>query len=195
MPKETKSGKSGRDYLPWCGFFLNPDTDPDLFATLPGWRQRDARYVRACRAKGHEPTPAELRRVREGISTDGTGIFIPSDLTLASLRRHAGGIPVNDSLIATLRLTVNSESVVRHCTGGGEGTQLATAKPGCGLHAFVWLLTMIRRGSIEELPLTAFWDLEEGIHAETGAVVSTRRYGPLLPWLDELSAELHAMVP
>jgi hypothetical protein len=190
----AKDKRTARDFLNWCGWFVSPDQDPDLFKTLPGWRQREVTFVRECRAKGHEPTPADLRCVREGIPTDGTPLTIPSSLTLASLRRHVGGIPVDDYLIATLMLTVTPESVIRHCTGGGEGTQLATTKPVHGVQAFVWLLTMIRRGAIEAIPLTAFWDLEESIHAETGAVVSTRRDGPLLAWLDGLSADLHAMV-
>jgi hypothetical protein len=192
MAKGSKSGKSARDYLSWCGWFLNPATDTELFATLPGWRQRDYHYTHEQRAKGHEPTSAELRRVHEGIPTDGTLISIPSSLTLASLRRR-GGKPFDDHLLATLQMTITPEAVVAACTSAGEGTHLVSDRPS-GIHAFVWTLAMVRRGAIDSIPLTAFWELEEGIHAETGAVVSTRRDGPLLAWLDGLSADLHAMV-
>jgi hypothetical protein len=196
MAKESKSGKSGRDYLPWAGVFLNPDTDPDLFATLPGWCQRHSRYAREQRARGHDPTHAELRRARDGRPTGNAPVTIPSSLTLACLRRHEGGDPPDDYMLATLMLDVNSSTVKQHCTGGGEGTKLAGAKPS-GVFGFIWTLTQVRRGEIDSIPLTAFYDLEEGIEASTGAIVSTRGGGTeqLFAWLDGLSAELYAMVP
>lgn len=189
--------KDGRGYMAWAGIFCDPERDAELFGTLPGWRQREVLFIREQRAKGVEPSPAEINRVMKGRPTAGVAVSLPSSLTLASLRRRKPTPEPDEILLAALKQVVTPEAVIQHCTSFGEGEHLVTNKPSHGLFAYIWALTMIRRGAIDHLPLPYFWELEEGIHAATGAVFSTRGAGavPLLAWLDGRAAELYTMVP
>lgn len=194
MAKETKDARS---YLPWAGFFVDPERDAELFQTLPGWKQREVLFKREQRAKGLEPTAEELRRVVDGVPTAGVPASIPAGLTLASIRRRKAAPAPDEVALAALKVIVTPEALTQHCTSFGEGEHLVTNKPAHGLFAFIWALVMVRRGVIDTIPLPYFWELEEGLYQAIAAVFSVRDPGarPLLAWLDSQAAELHAMVP
>lgn len=197
MAQKEKVKKNGRDFLPWAGYFLDPKMEPEMFATLPGWRQREASYFREQAKAGRIPTIAELREVVEGAALDRLIVSLPGDLTLSALRRRAMKYNAPDSeTLDLLRARVTREALLSHCSGNGEGRRLTNDKPANGLFAFIWALALVRRKAIAALPLPFFWELEDGIYELTGRITDTRRKEawPVLGWLDTQVTALLATV-
>lgn len=186
MATKEKVKRNARDYQAWAGFFLDPKLDAEVFATLPGWRQREVLYTREQRAKGHEPSLEELRLLLEGDPTDQLRVSVPDGLTLPSLRRRDRAAVSASSVLDELRPQVTQDSLVAHCTANREGKRLMNDKPAHGLYAYIWALALVRRKMLDTLPLPFYWELEEGIHQMTGKVTTTRvkEAWPLLSWLD-----------
>lgn len=196
MPVKEKVKRDARDYLAWAGFFVDPKDDADIFTTLPGWRQREALYVREQKKLGRTPSFEEIRRVVDGDPTDKLRVSLPYGLTLKSLRSRTTGIAPDGRLLEVLRPMVTRNTLMEHCTANGEGKRLLTEKPAHGLYAYVWALTLVRRKALEALPLPFFWELEEGIHQMTGELTTTRvkEAWPVLGWLDTQVATLISSV-
>lgn len=175
--------RNARDWSNWAGTFADPAAEPEIFATLPGWRQREVQFLRAARAEGREPSPEEVRRVIEG-DTSRLTIMVPDTVTLPSLRSRSQLLPGPASLLDELRPAVTREELLHHCTSFGEGKRLSSEKPRHGLFAFIWILTLIRRGQLEACPITYLWEAEEGIEQITHRRVDAWRTPLLIGWLE-----------
>lgn len=143
------SKQNARNFLPWGGLFLDPDMEPEMFASLPGWRQREVRCMKEARMEGRDPSKTELLVARDGYSTQ-VPYSIP-DLPLSTLKRDR----VSDSTSEPVTL----DKAIEHCTSFGEGTHLVETKPHHPIYAFVWLMVMIKRGRIDHIPITYLWEL------------------------------------
>lgn len=194
--KIEKTKKDPRDYAPWAGMFADPKLDPDMYASLPGWRRRETSFVREQRAAGRTPTFVEIRRAREGPPVEATRVMLPASLTLSSLRSRLGGEPPSVHLLDALRDQVTRESLLEYCTIGGEGRQLTGQPPSHGLYAYIWALAQAQRVETPAIPLTSFWELEEGIYALTGEALNTRlpEANATLRWLDDQVRVLNSTV-
>lgn len=196
MPTVQKVKRDARDYIQWAGFFVDPKEDAEIFATLPGWRQREALYVREQRALGRVPSLEEIRHMLEGDPGLKLHVTLPYGLSLPCLRRRIAISPPDATVLKELRGQVSTDTLLEHCTMNGEGKRLLTVKPAHGLYAYIWAMTLVHRKIVEALPLPYFWELEEGIHQMTGKVVSTRgeEASHLLKWLDTQVSTLNSAV-
>jgi hypothetical protein len=194
--KAEKVKKDARDYLPWAGWFIDSKQDPEPFAMLPGWRQRESRYVRDRVRSGLPLDPQDLLRFQQGSKTD-LHIFVPNVLSLASLkRREVGDGTVDASLLPQLKTALDYDWLVREITALGEGRTLVRTKPLQGVLAYIWSLALVRKKEIPALPVNAYWDLEEGIHEITGERIVTADPGatPILEWINAQTERLVAAV-
>jgi hypothetical protein len=159
--------KSAEDYLSWAGWFVDPVADPEIFKRLPGWWQRERTLRREAAAAGRELTQAEIDRARGADTSKLIAIHLPEDLTLAALLMHEVG-PCPDELIVALRDKLTPDMVIQHCTTLGEGRSLTQKRPQAGLYSFLWLVARFRKQQLPSVPITAYWELEEGIEELTG---------------------------
>jgi hypothetical protein len=184
--KSTKTKKDQFDYLAWGGAFSTPEFDPELFARLPGWRQREHNFIAAAVREGRSCTLEELEALR---GDDGKPVkprtSFPATLHLSSLKsRFRTSAPVDD-IVHRLREVVTSDSILRNLTAFGEGRSLVRTRPFQGVYGYLWCLALLRRGVTSSMPFTAMLDLEEGIHQETGLWLSLEEAPETLyTWLD-----------
>jgi hypothetical protein len=89
-------------------------------------------------------------------------------------------------MMADLEQAVADERIFEHCTVQGEGRRLINQKPMHGLYAYLWARVLLRKRTLTSLPLTYFWELEEGVHAVTGRQFNLRtpEAEQVLRWLD-----------
>jgi len=140
-PKEptSKKGLAREIFMNWAGYFPHPELDRDI-----------------------EPHPWPLSAEAQQAIDTLTAIpltvkfIIPNGISLAEFRRHL----VEYSQVSTL------EAVQGHVLGLPKA--LAPQKPLDGVYAFVWRLARYHSGVAGTIPVTAFWDLEDGISRLTG---------------------------
>ncbi len=188
--------KHPRDYLTWAGMFLHPEEDADVFATLPGWRQREILFTLKERKAGRRPTLDAITLAGHGPPPTPIEVQVSTTLNLRSLRRIAADPEPNPMLLAELRQKVTLGTALIACTFGGEGKVLDTAPPLQGVYAYIWALAQFRKRAVPALPLSFFLELEEGVAALTGQIINTRKPAsqPVLAWLDKLTASLMAEI-
>lgn len=190
-----KVKKDWRDFAPWAGFFAHPKEEPEAFATLPGWRQREIRFVLERQAAKQPLTIEDYRRFQEADEVE-VAISLPASITLAALHSQNCLEPPDARMLPTLQQYVQYDWLLGRITALGEGRQLVRQRPSNGLVAYIWLLSLVRKKILKALPVTAFWELEEGIYELTGEKISvTHPSGkPLLDWLDSQVTILLAAV-
>jgi hypothetical protein len=193
--RAEKVKKNAREFLPWAGYFCNQKEEPEAFASLPGWRQREARYTRERVGAGLPVTLEDYLRFQHGGASEDVTVSLPRMLTLDALRRHAGNRSPKDTL-PSLRQAFDYDWMVREITALGEGRQLVRSKPLHGFLAYVWLLALVHKKIIPTLPLNAFWDLEEGVHQLTGERFAATAEGaaPVLEWVESQTSMLLSTV-
>jgi hypothetical protein len=139
-PKEptSKKGIAREMFLPWAGYFPHPELDKGI--EPPPW-----------------PVSQEVQQALDALPAIPLTVkfIIPNGISLAEFRRHKveyGQVPLE---------------VVQQHVAGLSGT-LAPRKPLDGVYAFVWRCARYHSGLDANIPVTAFWDLEDGITHLTG---------------------------
>jgi hypothetical protein len=188
---KAKVGKNPRNYAPWAGYFTDSKSEPEVFATLPGWRQRESLFVRDKVRAGEPILLEDLLRFQHGTKLTSTPVSLPAMLTLDSLRNRPAGAFSPDILLH-LKEAFEYDWVVAQLTSLGAGRDLVRSKPLHGLLAYIWMLALLHKKVIAALPLHAFWELEDGIHQITGQRTSVLadKAAPLLEWLDGQTVRL-----
>src|SRR6202044_142317 len=149
--KESRGGKRGLSremFLPWAGWFPHPELDRDI--EPHPWGVTDE--VKQLLAK-LPPVPAGLK------------FTIPNGISLAEFRRY----PVNckESVLEVLQAQVLREAMLAAATAP-DRKALASRKPLDGIYAFIWRFARYYSGQASDVPVTAFWDLDDGITRLTG---------------------------
>lgn len=110
---------------------------------------------------------------------------IPDSIPLASIRAYAVEKSMSDRIsgrdlsfahfeliMAALKTAVTPDSVLKNCTPRGKGGYIKHAKPTEGVHAYIWRMARLFNGDDPKMPVTADWDLSDGIEKLTGLKVS-----------------------
>lgn len=207
--KKKESG-SRLEYASWAGNAANPDVEPDLFALLPSWRQEEILEtrriskehpnvvaIRLINPATHEPYPGQVTyrdiRQQNAAKTAKAATLPPIPAKFAF--KIPNGIPLSlwydraklfgarqltpeqaDNVLASLEQHVTTEKLIEACTTNGK---LRRQKPADGVYAYVWRLARFD-ALLEEIPVTCFWDLEDGLEHLTGLRVSTDTVTPPL---------------
>ncbi len=191
---KEKVKKNARDFLPWAGYFIDGALDPEIFATLPGWRQRESRYIRDRVRSGLPVSMDEALSFQTGNKLTPTQIGIPLMLTLDALSRRPI-VAADGLLLHELRDSIRYEWVIEKLTT--EGRELVRIPPTHGILSYLWRLALVHKGVLREFPIQGFWELEEGIYLETGRMPGSMlsdEAQPFLLWLDALVGRVVAAV-
>jgi hypothetical protein len=187
VPRGKKSGPR-QWYMNCAGWFAHPEEDREAFNDLPAWRQRE---ILECRRIFREvpgvqayeiidpstgiPYPNQKLAVNYYQKTPEIALapippaakyFIPNGISLAEFRRRKVECS-EGSLLEALIGHVTRDRLVQ--VGATEdGKALAGRKPLDGILAFVWRCAQYHSGQAAGIPVTAFWDLDDGISRLTG---------------------------
>ena len=186
-PRGKKSGPR-QWYMNYAGWAPHPEEDREAFNDLPAWRQRE---ILECRRIFREIPGVRAYEIidpstmkpypNQKVAADyyqkppeialapvppAAKYFIPNGISLAEFHRHR---------VECSRGSV-SEAVIGHVTrdrlvqvGATEdGKALARSKPLDGIYAFIWRYAQYHSGQALAIPVTAFWDLDDGINRLTG---------------------------
>jgi hypothetical protein len=171
------------------GWFADPDLDPAMFNNLPAWRRKEIleckRIFREIpgvqayeiiepgtwkpypnqklaadyyRTEALEPEPSDLPEVPPSIK-----YTVPNGVPLLNFRMDRVLYTGDTELRSALEMHVALPAVSKACTVKGEGIELLREKPLDGVYAFVWRMARFQAGLDASVPVTAFWDLEDGI--------------------------------
>src|SRR5579863_375262 len=173
-------GKGPRQwYMNSGGWFPHPELDIEGFNDLPKWRQREILETRrifrdipgvqayeiidpsTMKPYPNQKLAADYYQKLPAVETlppipPAAKFVIPNGISLAEFRRHS----VEYSQVSAL------EAVQGHVLGLPKA--LPPQKPLDGVYAFVWRLARYHSGLAVTIPVTAFWDLEDGISHLTG---------------------------
>lgn len=193
--KKVAGKKSAEDYLPWAGRFANEDTDPEVAARHPGWWQRERKFIQEAVRARRPYTFADLEALHVAEAPVRIERHIPPSFALSSLKsRYHSTAPAKDVLYK-LRQIVTSDIVLRSCTAFGEGRILLRKAPPQGLFAYIWVAALYQRKIIRSLPVSIFFDLENGIYSLTGLWFSVEQDADaLFSWLDSEVSSLLSSV-
>ena len=186
--------KDPRDFLPWAGWFIRPDTEAEGFRSLPGWRQRQINLLVLAAKEGRNVTLEEYRRAGAQEAAAPAVLSLPDGWELATLQRLdrlptpepsflEAATPVLQSMLAPEKLTEG-------CTVFGEGRQLRTRCPSDGLHAYAWMSLAQKKGLRPTLPVSAIVELQEGLYQHTGRACNLRGSDPVAVQVRELADKL-----
>ena len=187
VPRGKKSGPR-QWYMNYAGWAPHPELDIEAFNDLPGWRQRE---ILECRRIFREIPGVRAYEIidpstmkpypNQKIAADyyqktpeialapvppAAKYFIPNGISLAEFRRRkveCGG----GSLLEALIGHVTRDRLVQ-VGATDDGKSLARKKPLDGILAFVWRCAQYHSGVAAGVPVTAFWDLDDGISRLTG---------------------------
>ncbi len=136
----SKKGVPREMFLPWAGYFPHPELDKDI--QPHPW-----------------PVSQEVQQTLDALPAIPSAVkfIIPNGISLAEFRRHE--VEYRQVPLAAVQQHV----------AGLSGT-LAPRKPLDGVYAFVWRCARYHSGLDVCIPVTAFWDLEDGIALLTGAL-------------------------
>ncbi len=135
----SKKGIPREMFLPWAGWFPHPELDRDI-EPHPWPLSAEAQEA----VSALPPIPPSVKYV------------IPNGISLAEFRRHS----VEYSRVSAL------EAVQGHVLTLPKALPLQ--KPLDGVYAFIWRAARYHGGLAGSIPVTAFWDLEDGISRLTG---------------------------
>ena len=105
--------------------------------------------------------------------------YIPDSIPLASIRAQAVGKSMTERIydlnqeqftvvLDALKKHVTPASVLQNCTPRGKGGYIKHSKPTDGVFAYIWRMARLFNGEDTHMPVTADWDLSDGIAALTG---------------------------
>jgi len=193
--KKAGIKKCAEDYLPWAGRFATKENDPEVYARLPGWWQREMKLIEEAVRAGRKVTAAEFEALHAGEEKVRTMRHIPDSFGLSALKsRFRTSAPVGN-ILYQLREVATDDNVLLNCTAFGEGRALLRRSPRHGLYAYLWTAAIYQRKVIPSMPVTALYDLEEGIHDLTGEWLSVEdAIEPLFAWVDAAVASLLSSV-
>ena len=69
--------------------------------------------------------------------------------------------------------TMTLEAMIEACTPHGKGKGIKTNKPADGIMAYVWRMARFNNGDDPTMPVTAYWDLADGLSKRLGHRIST----------------------
>jgi|GEM_PF-6296336 len=144
----SKKGFPRETFMNWAGWFPHPELDRDI--------QLHPRIVTEAEQKTIESLPPILPAAK---------YFIPNGISLAEFRRHRVEYSRAPVLEAIRGHVVRDQLKVR---ATDDGKALVRRKPLDGIIAFIWRCAQYHSGLATGIPVTAFWDLEDGIARLTG---------------------------
>ena len=160
----SKKGMPREMFLPWGGWFPHPELDRDI--------ERRPYTVAASVAQTLVEPPAKVK------------YFIPDGINLSTFRRHRLSCP--ESLpVTAIDNHASLPELLKSITTNDK--KLASKKPLDGIHAFVWRVAQYAAGLNRAIPVTAFWDLEEGVLKLTGTLGITDE---VVKFLEQRAGEL-----
>ena len=105
--------------------------------------------------------------------------YIPDSIPLASIQAQAVGKSMSERIydlsqeqftvvLDALKKHVTPATVLQNCTPRGKGGYIKHSKPTDGVFAYIWRMARLFNGEDVHMPVTADWDLSDGIAALTG---------------------------
>lgn len=110
--------------------------------------------------------------------------FIPDSVPLSSIRARAvdkgmDRISARDltqdqtlTILHELLEHITPEKLMQNCTPHGKGGTIKSNKPTDGVYAYIWRMARLFNGDDPRMPVTADWDLSDGIEKLTGLRIS-----------------------
>jgi hypothetical protein len=137
----------------------------------------------------NQPTASAVRETVERPSINDPQLqrlvsVIPDSVPLASIRARAvdksmDKISARDltqdqalTILHELLAHVTPEKLIQSCTPHGKGGYIKHAKPTDGVYAYIWRMARLFNGDDPCMPVTADWDLSDGIEKLTGLRIS-----------------------
>lgn len=213
MPRIAKPKIDHETRMNWGGAFADPDLDPDVFNRYPSWRQREIRENRELVRSNpnaqifliydpgtRQPYPGQillsdiekkLKAERQSLPDVPAGFkyTIPDGVPLG-LFSYRIPEPTEDEaygIYLVLEKCVTRETILAACTYEKE---LTFDKPVNGVLAFIWRLARYYMGADTSLPITAFFDLVDGISCFTHFKVDPSRVKTIMRFLESKAEEL-----
>ena len=143
----SKKGMPREMFLPWGGWFPHPELDRDI--------ERRPWKVSEEQKQTLATIPAAIQ------------YFVPSGIGLSTFRKHKFSRPESQSL-ASIDAHVSLEKLLKSVAN--EDKKLISKKPLDGVYAYIWRVARYVAGLDRAIPITAFWDLEDGVLALTGVL-------------------------
>jgi hypothetical protein len=199
----------------WAGYAAHPDYDPDVFYCLPSWMQAEKlalykvfrenpnavafRCVDPLTGIPYHPEQALITDLMAKLPKKPTVVVaipdsfkyaVPDGVPLPYLRWQEDSTlsPAEcEALLNTLKEHITFDRVETACTYGRGFTN---AKPTNGIIAFIWANARFNAGVSSRVPITCFFDLEDGISSVIGRRISTTNLQPILVFLEEKSNQL-----
>jgi hypothetical protein len=187
VPRGKKSGPR-QWYTNFAGYAPHPEEDREAFNDLPAWRQRE---IQECHRIFREipsvqayeiidpstmrPYPNQkladdyYRKIPEVALAPvppAAKYFIPNGISLAEFRRQRVECSEGSILEALIGHVTRDRLIQIGATEDGKA--LARSKPLDGTIAFIWRYAQYYSGQTLAIPVTAFWDLDDGISRLTG---------------------------
>jgi hypothetical protein len=142
IPKGKGKGLPREMFMNWGGWFPHPELDKGI--EPHPWAITETEQ----QTFSHLPVPPATVRYS-----------VPSGINLGTFKKYR----VEWAEAPSIAVDVQASAVL-----STDGKQLATKKPVDGIHAFVWRVARYSAGLDRHIPVTAFWDLEDGIFKLTG---------------------------
>ncbi len=162
----SKKGVPRAMFLPWAGYFPHPELDKDV--QVPPW-----------------PVSQEVQQALDALPAIPLAVkfIIPNGISLAEFRRHT----VEYKQVPSLEIAWVLELLQGHVAGLKS---LSPRKPLDGVHAFVWRYARYHGGLDASIPVTVFWDLEDGLARLTGVRFGAKK--EVVSFLEQKAQELIA---
>lgn len=213
MPRLVKPKVDHETRMNWGGCFPHLVEDTDVFTRLPSWRQAEIRETRELinnypnaqlfliyDPSTREPYPGQilysdiekkLKAERQSLPEVPTGFryMIPDGVPLGVFSYYIPE-PTEDEaygIFLVLEKYVTCETVIAACTHDKE---LVNDKPVNGVFAFIWRLARYYTGADMALPITAFFDLVDGISCFTHFKADCSRVKTIMQLLESKAEEL-----
>lgn len=213
MAKIAKPKVDHETRMNWGGCFPHPVEDTDVLNRLPSWRQAEIRETHELIEKypnaqlfliydpsTREPYPDQilysdiekkLKAERQALPEVPAGFkyTIPNGVPLGVFSYQIPE-PTEDEaygIFLVLEKCVTRETVVATCIHEKE---LVADKPMNGVFAFIWRLARYYIGADTALPVTAFFDLIDGVSSFTHFKVDPSRVKTIMRLLESKAEEL-----
>ncbi len=162
----SKKGVPREMFLPWAGYFPHPELDKDI--QPPPW-----------------PVSQEIQQTLDALPAIPLAVkfIIPNGISLTEFRRHT----VEYKQVPSLEIAWVLELLQGHVAGLKT---LSLRKPLDGVYAFVWRCARYYGGLDANIPVTAFWDLEDGLARLTGVRFGAKK--EVVSFLEQKAQELIA---
>lgn len=119
--------------------------------------------------------------------------FVSVELCMSN-RTHEMTAEQAEQIIALLDSHLSPARMRKDCTPRGDGSSIKTNKPSDGVMAYVWRMARFHSGADVTMPVTATWDLSDGLEALTGTnygfVILSENHRKVTAFLDEKAMHL-----